>query len=482
MQWETVIGLEIHVQLTTDSKLFSGSSTAFGAAPNTQVCAFDMAIPGTLPVLNQQAVHYAVRFGLAVNAAINQRSVFDRKHYFYPDLPKGYQTTQLHHPIVGAGQVAIDTSAGVKSIRIHHAHLEEDAGKSVHDAFPGQTGIDLNRAGMPLIEIVSEPDMRSAEEAIAFAKTIHRTVMAIGICDGEMSQGSLRFDVNVSVRPQGETRYGTRTEVKNLNSFRFMQQAIDFEVSRQIDWLEQGMNLKQETRLYNPEQNETRPMRSKEQANDYRYFPCPDLLPVVLDEQTIAAIRADLPELPGIQQQRFITDYGLSDQQAALLTANKPLADYFVATYQACNDAGMVADWLLGEMSAYLNKEQKAIEQSPINPQQLGGLLLRIQDKTLSQSLAKQVFAVMWQGEGEADTIIAARGLQQVSDPAALETLVDKIVAQYPEQVAQYRAADKKKRKRLLGGLMGPIMSASQGQANPREVSQILLRKLEAPL
>lgn len=479
MIWDVVIGLEIHVQLTTKSKLFSGASTAFGADPNTQAGAIDCAIPGTLPVVNKQAIHDAVLFGLAIDADINRHSVFERKNYFYPDLPKGYQTTQLHHPIVGRGHIGITLADGQhKRVRIHHAHLEEDAGKSLHGTLPGQSGIDLNRAGTPLIEIVTEPDMHSAEEAVAVAKKIHSIVTSIGICDGKMSQGSLRFDVNLSIKPQGETQLGTRTETKNLNSFRFMEKAIELETSRQIDRLESGKKVEQETRLYDADTHRARAMRSKEEANDYRYFPCPDLLPVVINGDTIDQLRAMLPELPDARYTRFKTQYKLSDHDAKLLSAHRPMADYFETTSNACNDSTLAANWITGELSAYLNQAQQSIETSPIDASQLGQLLLRIKDRTISGKMAKKVFAAMWQGEGDADTIIANKNLKQVSDTRALEQLVDDILAQCSEQVAQYHAADDKKRKKLLGGLMGPIMKASKGQANPALVNQILLNIL----
>ena len=480
MQWETVIGLEIHVQLATQSKIFSGAPTRFGAPPNTQACAIDLAMPGTLPVLNEAAVRYAVMFGLAIDARINPRSVFERKNYFYPDLPKGYQTSQLAHPIVGSGHVDITLADGsTKSIRIHHAHLEEDAGKSLHEDFHGMTGIDLNRAGTPLIEIVTEPDLRSAAEALAFARTMHAIVTSLGISDGDMSQGSMRFDVNVSVRPAGTSALGTRTETKNLNSFKFMEDAIRFEVERQIDLLEKGQAVVQETRLYNGDTGASRAMRSKEEANDYRYFPCPDLLPVCLDQAYIDAVRAQLPELPDARQRRFVSDYGLGSYDAGLLAAELPLAQYFERVAEHCGDAKLSANWVMGELTAALNRSDLAVTACPVPPEGLALLIQRIIDGSISGKTAKEdVFPAMWEGAGDADGIIAARGLRQVSDSSALEELVDQVLAQRPEQVAQFRAADDGKRKKLLGGFMGPIMAASKGQANPAMVTAILQKKL----
>ncbi len=479
MQWETVIGLEVHVQLATKSKIFSGASTTFGAAPNTQACAIDLAMPGTLPVVNEQALRYAIMFGLAINAEINQRSVFDRKNYFYPDLPKGYQTTQLDHPIVGPGVVEIPLSDGShKSVRIHHAHLEEDAGKSLHDDFHGMSGIDLNRAGTPLIEIVSEPDMRNAEEAIAFAKKLHAIVTSLGISDGEMAQGSMRFDVNVSVRPKGQNEYGTRTETKNLNSFRFMEKAIALEVARQIDLIEDGGSVKQETRLYNGDTGEARSMRSKEEANDYRYFPCPDLLPVEIDDAVIQELRDNLPELPDAKAARFIARYGLSDYDAELLSSDRATAEYYETVVKACDDSKLAANWVSGELSARLNADETSIAHSPVTAPQLAGLIVRIKDNTISGKIAKQVFEAMWNREGDADTIIESKGLKQMSDSGELEAIVDQVLADNPDVVEQYRAADDKKRKKLLGGFMGPIMKATKGQANPGMVNQILVKKL----
>lgn len=481
MEWETVIGLEVHVQLATKTKIFSGSSTAFGAAPNSQANEVDLALPGTLPVVNKQAVHYAAMFGLAIGAEINQRSVFERKNYFYPDLPKGYQTTQLDEPIVGAGEVEIHLEDGSKKvIRIHHAHLEEDAGKSLHEDFPDQSGIDLNRAGTPLIEVVTEPDMRSSAEAVAFAKKLHSIVTSIGISDGDMSQGSMRFDVNISIRPKGEDKLGTRTETKNLNSFRFMEQAIKLEVERQIDLLEYGEEVLQETRLYNADTGEARSMRSKEEANDYRYFPCPDLLPVVIDDETLEAIRNNMPELPDARCARFINDYQLSEYDAELVASERITAEFFETVTKQCKDSKLAANWINGEIAARINNDGlNSISEAPITPELLTGLLQRIQDKTISSKQAKQVFDGLWNGEGDADSIIEAKGLKQVSDTGALEKLVEEAIAGNPDGVKQYLEADEKKRKKLLGGFMGPIMKASKGQANPAMVTEILVKVLE---
>ncbi|MGO1461332.1 MAG: Asp-tRNA(Asn)/Glu-tRNA(Gln) amidotransferase subunit GatB [Marinobacter sp.] len=481
MQWDIVIGLEIHVQLATQTKIFSGSSTAFGAGPNTQASAVDLAMPGTLPVPNEQAFRYAVMFGLAVNAEIGRRSVFDRKNYFYPDLPKGYQITQLDHPIVGPGFVDVDLADGSsKRVRIHHAHLEEDAGKSLHEDYHGMTGIDLNRAGTPLIEVVTEPDMSNAEEAVAFAKKLHNLVASLGICDGDMSQGSLRFDVNISLKPKGSETLGTRTETKNLNSFRFMEQAIAHEVERQMDILEDGGRIVQETRLYNGERDESRSMRTKEEANDYRYFPCPDLLPVVIDDAFIESARELLPELPDERKARFREQYGLNDYDAGLLSAEARFASFFEETAEHGKDAKLAANWVLGEFSARLNAEDKTVAQAPITGTQLGQLVARIADNTVSSSGAKKVFEALWNGDSDnADAVIDAQGLKQVSDTGALEQMVDEVLAAMPDQVAQYQQEqDPKKQKKMLGGFMGPLMKASKGQGNPKLFNEILVRKL----
>ena len=481
MNWETVIGLEVHVQLATKTKIFSAASTAFGAEPNTQACAIDLAMPGTLPVVNQQAIDYAVMFGLAIDAEIGKTSVFERKNYFYPDLPKGYQTTQLEQPVVGSGKVEIQLDNGeTKSVRIHHAHLEEDAGKSLHegDFRSGVSGIDLNRAGTPLIEIVSEPDMSNAQEAVAFAKKLHSIVTSLGICDGEMSQGSMRFDVNISVRPQGEEKLGTRTETKNLNSFKFMEDAIHLEVERQIDVLEDGGEIIQETRLYNGETKVARSMRSKEEANDYRYFPCPDLLPVVISDEHVAQLRSQLPELPDARQQRFIDQYDLSEYDAGVLSTDANVANYFEQAASESKNAKLTANWVSGELSARLNTESISIAQSPVSAEQLAGLIIRIADNSISSKMAKQVFDGIWNGEGDADQIIEERGLKQVSDSGALESMVAEVLASNQAMVDDYINTDPDKRKKKLGGFMGQIMKASKGQANPQQVSQILAKKL----
>ena len=481
MNWETVIGLEVHVQLATKTKIFSAASTAFGAAPNTQACEIDLAMPGTLPVVNKQAIDYAVMFGLAIDAEIGKTSVFERKNYFYPDLPKGYQTTQLEQPVVGPGVVDIQLDNGdTKSIRIHHAHLEEDAGKSLHEGNfrSGVSGIDLNRAGTPLIEIVSEPDMRTAEEAVAFAKKLHSIVTSLGICDGEMSQGSMRFDVNISIRPQGEDKLGTRTETKNLNSFKFMEDAIRLEVERQIDVLEDGGEVVQETRLYNGETKVARSMRSKEEANDYRYFPCPDLLPVVISDEHVEQLRANLPELPDARQQRFMAEYELSQYDATVLSADASTASYFEQAAKQSGNPKLTANWVAGELSARLNIEAISLEQSPVTAEQLAGLVIRIADNTISGKMAKQLFEGIWNGEGDADQIIEQRGLKQVSDSGALEAMVDEVLANNQAMVDDYINTDADKRKKKLGGFMGQIMKASKGQANPQQVSQILAQKL----
>jgi len=480
MEWETVIGLEIHVQLSTHTKLFSGASTTFGAAPNSQACAIDLAMPGTLPTANAKAFHYAVMFGLAMNAGIGKRSVFERKNYFYPDLPKGYQTTQLAEPIVGPGVLNIQLADGShKAVRLHHAHLEEDAGKSMHEDYHGMSAIDLNRAGTPLIEVVTEPDMRSAEEAVAYLKKVHAIITYLGISDGDMSQGSMRCDANVSIRPKGTETLGTRVEIKNINSFRFVEKAIKVEVERQIDLIEEGGKVIQETRLYDSEKNETRSMRSKEVANDYRYFPCPDLLPVILDDDYIEAIRRDLPELPDAKHQRFCNDYGLSDYDAAVLTAERATADYFEAVASESDEPKLAANWVMGELAGYLNRAEISISRSPVSAQHLAALIKRIKDGTVSGKIAKQVFEAMCEGEGDPDSIIETRGLKQVSDTGALEQMVDEVIANNQAQVENYRSADPSKQPKMLGFFVGQIMKASKGQANPQAVNDILLKKLK---
>lgn len=479
MEWETVIGLEIHVQLKTQSKIFSGAAVDFGQEPNTNACAVDLALPGTLPVLNKAVIEMAVQFGLALNAEIGYRSVFERKNYFYPDLPKGYQTTQLDEPIVGQAKVSIELDDGSeKTIRLHHAHLEEDAGKSLHEDFAGKSGIDLNRAGTALIEIVSEPDMRSAEEAVAFLKKIHSIVTYLGISDGEMSQGSMRCDANVSVRPLGQEEYGTRAEIKNINSFRFVERAIGVEVERQIDLITDGGTVVQETRLYDSDKNETRPMRSKEVANDYRYFPCPDLLPVELEESYVQSLKERLPELPDAKKKRFCSDYGLSSYDAGLLTQERPVADYFEEVATECKDAKLAANWINGELSAQLNKEDLEISNSPLAAKTLGQLITRVVNGTISGKQAKQLFETLWTEGGEVDQTIEAKGLKQVSDSGAIEELVNQMIAENPQQVENFRSATEEKQKKMFGFFVGQVMKLSQGQANPAEVNKILKVKL----
>lgn len=479
MNWEMVIGLEVHLQLATRSKIFSGSATTFGAAPNTQANAVDLAMPGMLPVLNGKAVRYAVLFGLAIGADIGRRSVFDRKNYFYPDLPKGYQISQFAEPIVGRGRFSFILPDGAEcEIGITRAHLEEDAGKSLHEDFHGMSGIDLNRAGTPLLEIVTEPDFRSAQEAVAFLKALHSLVTYLGISDGNMAEGSMRCDVNLSLRPTGSDALGTRTEIKNVNSFRFVERAIAHERTRQEDLLDDGGRVVQETRLYDADRDETRSMRSKEVANDYRYFPEPDLLPVVISEADIDDIARDLPELPQARLQRFCTEFGLSAYDASVLTSERPLADYFEAVAGACGDAKAAANWVQGELLGALNAGDLVIKNSPVTPQQLASLIARITEGTISGKIAKDVFDAMWQGEGNADDIIEARGLRQVSDSGALETMVDTVVADHPQQVAQYLAADPAKRKKLSGFFVGQLMKASGGKANPQMVSDLLKARL----
>lgn len=481
MKWEVVMGLEVHLQLATKSKIFSGAANRFGAEPNIQACAIDLGMPGMLPVLNEQALQYAVMFGLGVGAAIGKRSVFDRKNYFYPDSPKGYQVSQFFEPIVGEGLFDVPMSDGsLYPVRITRAHLEEDAGKSVHDAFADQTGIDLNRAGTPLLEIVTEPDFRTAEQAVAYLKALHSLVTYLGISDGNMAEGSMRCDINISLRPEGTDELGTRTEIKNVNSFRFVERAIEVEVERQRDILEDGGRIIQETRLYDADKNETRSMRSKEVANDYRYFPEPDLLPIVIDDHYIESIRELLPELPGPKRARFVNQYGLGDYDAALLVSTRSMADYFEATVAASDEAKLSANWILGHLSAAMNRDELSIEECPVSPELLAGLVTRVADNTLSSKLAKQVFEGLWQGEGSADDIIESRGLKQVSDSGALEAMVDEVIANNPAQVEQYRAADDGKRKKLSGFFVGQIMKASKGQANPQMLNELLSRKLDS--
>ncbi len=475
MSWEAVIGLETHAQLSTRSKIFSGASTAFGAAPNSQACAIDIALPGVLPSMNRGALERAIRFGLAVGATINRRSVFARKNYFYPDLPKGYQISQYEIPVTQGGSISIlSPTRGEIKVRLTRAHLEEDAGKSLHEDFQGMTGIDLNRAGTPLLEIVSEPDMRSAEEAVAYARTLHALVRWIGICDGNMQEGSFRVDANVSVRHAGETALGTRCEIKNLNSFRFLQHAIDFEIRRQIERIQDGGMVEQETRLYDPDRDETRSMRSKEDAQDYRYFPDPDLPPLAIDEAWIEKIRCEMPELPEAKRQRYVTEYDLEPARAMSLTALPALADVFEATVRTPVDAQVAANWVLGEFSAAVNKAEIDPTDAPVSGTDLGALLVRIRDGTISGKIAKDVFDAMWAGEGSADAIIERRGLKQISDAGTIEKIVDEVVAANAAAVAEYRSGKEK----AFNALVGKVMAATQGKANPTQVNAILRRKL----
>ena len=476
MSWETVIGLEIHAQLATRSKIFSASPTAYGAEPNTQANLVDLGYPGVLPVLNADAVRLAVKFGLAIGARIATRSVFARKNYFYPDLPKGYQISQYELPIVEAGSLQIRLPDGTgKVVGITRAHLEEDAGKSLHENLQDATGIDLNRAGTPLLEIVSEPDMRSPQEAVTYMRAIHQLVRYLGICDGNMQEGSFRCDANVSVRPLGQAELGTRAELKNLNSFRFIEKAIEFEVERQIELLESGGKVAQETRLYDADRDETRPMRTKEEANDYRYFPDPDLLPVVLDEAFIAEVHDELPELPAAKRARFLSDYGLRDDDVEILVSSRALADYFEAVAGTLkDDAKLAANWVVGELSGALNRDGIDIDASRVAPHALGELLLRIKDGTISGKLAKDVFEAMWAGEGSADEIIDSKGLQQITDTGAIEKIVDEVLAANAGQVQQYKDGNQK----VLGFFVGQVMKASQGKANPQQVNELLRKKL----
>ena len=482
MEWEVVIGLETHAQLQTKTKIFSGASTAFGAEPNTQACEVSIALPGVLPVLNKEAVNCAIKFGLAVNAEITPRSVFARKNYFYPDLPKGYQISQYELPVVGKGAVTIQVPAVGKNpayekvVNITRAHLEEDAGKSVHGAVEGMSGIDLNRAGTPLLEIVTEPDMRSAAEAVAYAKKLHELVQWIGICDGNMQEGSFRCDVNVSVRHKGSDKLGTRREIKNLNSFKFMQQAIEFETRWQIETLEDGGTIQQATVLFNPDTGETRAMRSKEEANDYRYFPDPDLLPLEITEADKARVQAQMPELPEAMKTRFESEYGLTGYDAASLTSSLQLANYFVATVKAGADAKPAANWVMGAISAKLNAEEKAIAESPVTAEQLARLIKRIMDNTISNNAAKQVFEAMWNGEGGVDAIIEAKGLKQVSDSGAIEAIIDEVLAANAAMVDEFKAGKEK----AFNALVGQAMKASKGKANPAQVNEMLKKKLGA--
>ncbi len=475
MDWEVVIGLETHAQLSTHSKIFSGAATAYGAAPNTQACLVDLGFPGQLPVLNKEAVRMAIKFGLAIDAELGKRSVFARKNYFYPDLPKGYQISQFELPIVGKGELNIVLDDGaVKTVGITRAHLEEDAGKSMHEGFTAQSGIDLNRAGTPLIEIVSEPDLRSAKEAVAYAKKLHGLLIYLEVCDGNMQEGSFRCDANVSLRPKGQEKFGTRAEIKNLNSFRFLEKAINFEIERQMEILEDGGEIVQETRLYDSDKDETRSMRSKEEANDYRYFPDPDLLPVEIEDSFIDGVRQTLPELPDVKRQRFIDDYKLSEYDATVITDSRPLADYYESVVKACNEPKLAANWVMGDLAAALNKDDKDITESPVSADMLAGMLNRMKDNTISGKIAKTVFEAMWQGEGDADAVIEAKGLKQVTDTGAIEAMIDEVLANNQSQVEAYKGG----KEQLFGFFVGQVMKASKGKANPGVVNELLKKKL----
>jgi aspartyl-tRNA(Asn)/glutamyl-tRNA(Gln) amidotransferase subunit B len=482
-QWEVVIGIETHAQLATVSKIFSGASTAFGTAPNTQACAVDLALPGVLPVLNQKAVECAMRFGLAIGAEVAAKSVFARKNYFYPDLPKGYQISQMELPVVVGGQIPVMVGQGDKAyekvVHLTRAHLEEDAGKSLHEDFHGKSGIDLNRAGTPLLEIVTEPDMRSSDEAVAYAKALHGLVQWIGICDGNMQEGSFRCDANVSVRPKGQAAFGTRREIKNLNSFRFLKEAIDFEVQWQINEIEEGRTIQQATVLFDPDQGATRVMRTKEDAHDYRYFPDPDLLPLIISADWLARVKAALPELPSQKRARFISDFGLSAYDATTLTASQEMADYFESTVSIAGkvNAKPCANWVMVDLAARLNKEGMALPDSPVSAAQLAGLILRIADNTISNNIAKKVFEALWQGEAAtADAVIAQQGLQQITDSGAIATLVDEVLAANPGNVAEFKAGKEK----AFNALVGQVMKVAKGKANPQQVNDVLRQKLSS--
>lgn len=488
MQWEVVIGIETHAQLSTASKIFSGASTRFGAEPNTQACAVDLALPGVLPVMNKGAVERAIRLGLAVGATVAPRSIFARKNYFYPDLPKGYQISQYEIPVVQGGAITIQvpanektgTAAYEKTIHLTRAHLEEDAGKSLHEDFAGMTGIDLNRAGTPLLEIVTEPDMRSAAEAVAYAKSLHALVVWLGICDGNMQEGSFRCDANVSVRPVGQERFGTRAEIKNLNSFRFLEEAIQYEVRRQIELIEDGGTVVQETRLYDPDKRETRSMRSKEDAHDYRYFPDPDLMPLVIDAGWIERVKLEMPELPAAMQERFVQQYGLTPYDAAVLTSSKAMAAYFEAVVAklGASQAKTAANWLMGEVSSQLNRDGLEIGACPVSAAQLALVLQRIADGTISNKIAKEIFLAIWDekatDDAAADRIIEAKGLKQISDTGALEAIIDEVLAANPKSVDEYRAGKEK----AFNALIGQAMKATKGKANPQQVNELLKKKL----
>ena len=480
-QWEVVIGIETHVQLATTSKIFSGAATAFGAPPNTQACAVDLALPGVLPVLNKKAVECAIRFGLAIDAEVAGKSVFARKNYFYPDLPKGYQISQMDLPVVVGGMITLQVGKAAKAyekvVRLTRAHLEEDAGKSLHEDFHGKSGIDLNRAGTPLLEIVSEPDMHSSDEAVAYAKALHALVRWIGICDGNMQEGSFRCDANVSVRPKGQAEFGTRREIKNLNSFRFLKEAIDFEVQWQINEIEEGRKIQQATVLFDPDTGETRMMRSKEDAHDYRYFPDPDLLPVAISADWIARVRGELPELPGQMRERFVNELGLSGYDATALTASQEMAQYFESTVALAGQANAkpCANWVMVDLAARLNKEGREIADSPVSAAQLAGLVLRIADNTISNNIAKKVFDALWNGDGAtADDVIERQGLKQITDSGAIATLVAEVLAANAASVAEFRAGKEK----AFNALVGQVMKAAKGKANPQQVNDLLRQKL----
>jgi aspartyl-tRNA(Asn)/glutamyl-tRNA(Gln) amidotransferase subunit B len=477
MEWDIVIGLEVHAQLATKSKIFSGAATQFGAEPNTQACAIDLGLPGVLPVLNKEAVYMAIKFGLGVQAEIAQKSVFARKNYFYPDLPKGYQISQFDLPIVKQGFLDIPLEEGnTKRIRITRAHLEEDAGKSLHEDFQGCTGIDLNRAGTPLLEIVSEPDLCSAKEAVAYLKTLHTLVRYLEICDGNMQEGSFRCDANVSLKPKGQTKLGTRTELKNINSFRYVERAINYEIERQMAELENGGTIRQETRLYDPSKNETRPMRSKEEANDYRYFPDPDLLPLIVTDEMIAHVQQQLPELPHQKHERFMSHYGLSAYDATILASSRDMANYYEEVVKISSGAAkLAANWQVSELLGALNKANLELEESPISAAQLGLLVARIADNTISGKIAKTIFEALWNKEGEVDDIITQRGLKQVTDHSSIEKMIDDIIAAHPQHVAEYRAGKEK----LFGFFVGQAMKASGGRLNPQQLNELLKKKLQ---
>ncbi len=475
MTWETVIGLEVHAQLATNTKIFSAASTAFGAMPNTQACLVDLGMPGVLPVLNKGVVDMAIRFGLSVGATVAEKSVFARKNYFYPDLPKGYQISQFELPVVLGGQITIEVDGKEKVINLTRAHLEEDAGKSLHEDFEGYSGIDLNRAGTPLLEIVSEPEMRSPAEAVAYAKKLHELVQYLGICDGNMQEGSFRVDANVSVRRPGAP-FGTRAEIKNVNSFKFLERAIMFEVERQIDVIEAGGQVVQETRLYDAAKDETRSMRSKEEAMDYRYFPCPDLLPLIITPAMIEAVKGEMPELPDAKRSRFMSQYGLNDYDAMVLTNSREIADYYEAVVAATGgkDAKIAANWVMGELNARLNNDNLSISESPVDAQRMAGLIARILDNTISGKIAKDVFDSMWTSQDSADAIIESKGLKQITDPVAIAAMVRGVIDQFPEQLAEYKGG----RDKLFGFFVGEVMKATKGKANPGQVNQILKDEL----